>query len=63
MARPSPVTDHRSGRTEEAHSYVGADGTLNVAYQGQVPLRPAAKLGLAVEDAQGKRGGRSLRAG
>ncbi|WP_333777101.1 hypothetical protein [Streptomyces sp. IBSBF 3136] len=55
MTRPRPVTDPRSGRTEEAHSYVRPDGTLNVAYEGQVPLRPAAKLGLAVEDAQGTR--------
>ncbi|MEU4035651.1 hypothetical protein [Streptomyces collinus] len=55
MARPRSVTDPRSGRTEEAHSYVGADGTLNVEYEGQVPLRLAAKLGLAVEDAQGTR--------
>ncbi|MFF2205289.1 hypothetical protein [Streptomyces sp. NPDC058145] len=55
VARPRPVTDPQSGRTEEAHSYVGADGTLNVEYEGQVPLRLAAKLDLAVENTQGTR--------
>ena len=55
VARPRPVTDPQSGRTEETHSFVGADGTLNVEYEGQVPLRLAAKLDLAVEDAQGAR--------
>ena len=55
VARPRPVKDPQTGRTEETHSFVDGGGTLNVEYEGQVPLRLAANLDLAVEDAQGPR--------
>ncbi|MFJ8312966.1 MULTISPECIES: DUF4157 domain-containing protein [unclassified Streptomyces] len=46
--RPRIVQDPRTG-PRQADSFVAADGSLNVVYNGQVPLRLAEKMDLAVE--------------
>lgn len=48
-ARPRTVQDPHTG-PRQADSYVAADGSLNVVYNGPVPLRLADKMDLAVED-------------
>ncbi|WP_406475456.1 DUF4157 domain-containing protein [Streptomyces sp. NBC_01615] len=55
VARPRTVTDPQSGHARQAHSFVDADGNLNIEYRGQVPLRLAGNLDLAVEDTGGAR--------
>ncbi|GEC10397.1 hypothetical protein SSP24_80520 [Streptomyces spinoverrucosus] len=50
VARPRMVKDPHTGEEEPVHSFVDADGNLNIEYRGQVPLRLAGNLDLAVED-------------